>query len=237
MLESTELEREYLHSHKVPILQQELQVLLDELESSNGETSDFGSVKRDLLLEQLVVKAEACRLAAARLNLLEDLELRLTEFSTLHAGSDDLGEADVKKTWDDIRVDFIIAHDMAVEALSKKGRRKVREKLAMQAPDEPGFSVDPLREALHKNIDARFAKVFAHSFPRRIGYVQRGVIEVALAMFCNDEEQEGAEDGWDDNFSVPTGAVADRPTFRFTSESPADLLESIDERSGHPDFA
>jgi hypothetical protein len=176
MLESTKLEREYL-SHKVLILDRELATLKDEWKTSGS----------DLLTEQLMIKTQAVRLTAMRLALLEDLELQLTKFSNQHPDSKDLGNAEVKEVWDNIQIDFIVAHGMAMDALSRKKREEVRKKLDMKE-----VLTDPLREALHKNINKRFARVFAHSFPKRIGYVQRGVIEIALAMFCNDEKKKQA---------------------------------------------
>ena len=237
MLESTELEREYLQSHKVPILRQELEVLMDELQHASDETSEGGSSKRDSLSELLIVKAEACRLAGARLKLLEDLELRLTEFAWLNPGTDDLKKVEVKEERDDIQIDFIIAHDMATEALSKNERARVRKKLEAQSQDGTQNTSDPLRDALRKDINTRFAKVFAHAFPKRIGYVQRGVIEIALEMFCKEDEKGSAESGGNDKPSDPSAPVAVPPTIESSGKRPAVPLETIDEDESVMDFA
>jgi|GEM_PF-2801424 len=189
MQQTTRLELKYLDEHKLPILQNEVEVLLAELEQAGSESSEVDSRKTDLLAQQLMVKAEACRATSARLEHLKDLDLQLSEF-TKHMEDEFLLKEDLKQRWDNLQVDFIIAHDMVAEALSRNKLNRVQKQLAAQVDSDTDPQSDLLRNALRKNIDARFARIFAHSYPEKIGYEQRGAIEVARAMFIEEMENQ-----------------------------------------------
>lgn len=194
MRQATKLELKYLEQHKVPILQKELEILLAELDMEDSQPNGVGSRKKDLIAQQLMVKAEACRTAASRMERLKDLDLQLRKF-TKHVGTEFLRNTDLKQTWENLQVDFIIAHDMVAEALSRNKLKCLQARLDAQVDNEDDPKPDLLRDALRKNVNARFARVFAHSYPERIGYEQRGAIEVALAMFVEEVSKQSTHHG------------------------------------------
>lgn len=173
----TAVERQYLQQHKVPVLQEEVQALLSEFKKADSEPDGAEARKKDLLARQLLVKVHACGSESARLERLQDLESRLKAFAdTKSMQREDL-------MWEDIQVDFIIAHDMVAEALSRNKLKRVQKQLDADLPDTKECESDALRDALRKNVQVRLARVLAHSFPDRIDYERRGAIEVARAMF------------------------------------------------------
>jgi hypothetical protein len=189
MQKTTRLEIEYLDEHKGPILLNEVTILLAELEKAGSEPDGVDSRKKELLAQQLMVKVKACRDASVRLDHLKRLDLQLSGFEE-HMEDKFLLNEDLKKTWDDLQVDFIIAHDMVAEALSRSTLKRVQKQLDAQGDSDADPQPDLLRNALRKNIGARFARVFAHSYPEKIGYEQRGAIEVARAMFVEEMKKQ-----------------------------------------------
>lgn len=191
MQQATDLERKYLQEHKVPILQREVELLLSELERPDGEAGG-----KHLLAQQIRIKAETLRATSVRLEHLQDLEIRLDEF----AGKVDTGflsNQNLKRSWEDLQVDFIVSHDMVPEALSKGSLKRVQKQLAAQVDSDAESRPDVLRDALRKNVGTRLARVFAHSYPERVDYERRGVIEVALAMFVEGKDRQAPADAHD----------------------------------------
>ncbi|HET9645339.1 MAG TPA: hypothetical protein VFP68_18745, partial [Burkholderiaceae bacterium] len=186
MLRTTQFERHYLEQHKVPALEKEVQILFDEF--NRASAGDDADAKKALIAEVLVVKAKALTIDSARLSALQDLERRLDQ-STRFLNKDFLGDPACKKEFEELQVDFIVAHDLVHEALSRNKLKKVQRQLDERDADCPA---DPVRNALRKHIGARFARVFAQAYPDKVAYERRGAIEIARAMFTADMEKEKA---------------------------------------------
>ncbi|HET9643561.1 MAG TPA: hypothetical protein VFP68_09440, partial [Burkholderiaceae bacterium] len=194
MLGTTEFERHYLEQQKVPALEKEVRHLMDEFNAPATENPEADRTKKALIGEILAVKADALMVDSARLEMLQDLEQRLNR-SKRFLGTEFLRDSAYRKEWEDLQVDFIVAHDLAAEALSRKRLNSVQRQLDARADGDEKVSQDPLRDALRKHVGARFARVFAHAYPEKVAYERRGALEVARAMFMADMKNERTEEG------------------------------------------
>jgi hypothetical protein len=285
----TQVERDYLAEHKLPLLRKEVELLLQEYKTAQQEATESshtdGVSKADekarLLATALHAKSQSCFVEEARLSKLQDLDQRMKRFMK-NLNKDFLVDPKEEAEWKELQIDFIVAHDMAGEALGASGLAKVikaqeeaqiaeadlpdeaiatlnaqikeayahneihlaavqsattdealtqaqadarratlelnslieQQEAALQAKstanqakaqaeatpqsdlaaiEAMAFSgsataTDPLRRALYKNIDLRFAKAMVQSVPDKLAYERRGAIEVARMMFMEKDE-------------------------------------------------
>jgi hypothetical protein len=165
MLRLTEADRNYLEHHKVPALQREVETLQRETMVLSG-----GAVSEPLRM-QFEAKARALHGEASRLMRLQHLEQKLREFGR-HLDTEFLRDKALATRWREMQVDFILAHDMVAESLSRKKFMRFA-----RAGNESG-----LRDALAKRIEVRFARVFAQAYSDKVAYERRGALEVARVM-------------------------------------------------------
>jgi hypothetical protein len=188
MLRATQFEQHYLRENKLPALQQEVNALLKEFTKTPvGGVSDTAGTRRKMLAMQLKAKADTLLTESARHSRLERLEERLSKF-TRHLGKEFLSDPALANDWKNLQVDFILSHDLAAEAMSRKKFKVVQESMEAAAR-ENSDTEKPLRQALSENIDRRFAMIFTHAYPDKIAYERRGALELARMMFMEEAAQ------------------------------------------------
>ncbi|MFN7507880.1 MAG: hypothetical protein ACK5Q1_20225, partial [Limnobacter sp.] len=143
--------------------------------------------RRKMLAMQLKAKADTLLTESARHSRLERLEERLSKF-TRHLGKEFLSDPALANDWKNLQVDFILSHDLAAEAMSRKKFKVVQESMEAAAR-ENSDTEKPLRQALSENIDRRFAMIFTHAYPDKIAYERRGALELARMMFMEEAAQ------------------------------------------------
>lgn len=191
MLRATQFERHYLQENKLPALQKEVDTLLKEYIDTpvNGVAgASAAASRRQMLAMHLKAKADTLLTESARHSQLQGLEERLNHF-TGNLGKEFLSDPALAHDWKDLQVDFILSHDLAAEAMSRKKFKLVQERTAAAAQAD-GDSQAPARQALRENIDRRFAVVFTHAYPDKIAYERRGALELARIMFMGDAGRE-----------------------------------------------
>ncbi len=186
MLRASQFELHYLQENKLPALQREVDALLSEFVDTpvDGAAGAIAAPRRQMLAMHLKAKADTMLAESARHSRLQRLEERLSHF-TRNLGKEFLSDPTLAEDWTELQVDFIVSHDLAAEAMSRKKFKFV--KACMAAAVEAGGDSDiPLRQALSENIDRRFAKVFTHAYPDKLAYERRGALELARIMFMED---------------------------------------------------
>ncbi len=216
MLRASQFERHYLQENKLPALQQEVDALLKEFidTPADGAAGAVAAPRRQMLAMHLKAKADTLLSESARHSQLQGLEERLNHF-TRHLGKEFLSDPALAHDWKELQVDFIVSHDLAAEAMSRKKLKLVQARSAAAA-EADGDSAAPLRQALSENIDRRFAKVFTHAYPDKIAYERRGALELARIMFMEEAGREISApqaEGAQESQAVELDDDADRDAF------------------------
>jgi hypothetical protein len=220
---TTQLERDYLAEHKLPLLRAEVQLLLQEYQLAQKEAAEQAPIDGEaagrervrqvrLLATALKAKADTCFVEEARLTKLQNLDQRMKRFAK-YLNQDFLVDPKLAAEWKELQIDFIFAHDMLPEAMGRTELKAVlaaadasantsadvtAESAGAAAADDMAILRDkayassstaqnPLRRALYKNLDLRFAKVLVQGLPDKLAYERRGAVEVARMMFMANE--------------------------------------------------